>query len=98
MATNVQRIRLLTDEPTTSTYSDQDIADRLLAASSNLNVVARDIWQEKMAAAAKLVNISEGGSSRSASQIFDHAKAMFEHYQATAAEAAAPTIRKLSRL
>jgi DNA helicase IV len=98
MATPVQKLRLLVDEPTTNTYTDSDLNQRLVDASNDLNVTARDIWQEKMAAAAKLVNLSEGGSTRSASQIFDHAKAMWEHFSSVVGESGAPKIRKLSRL
>jgi hypothetical protein len=95
-------LRRLVDEPTEATYSDDELQHRLDAAAGP-NSAARDIWQEKLGAAAALVNMSEGGSSRSLSQAYDHAKEMFELYKSLAGgeggpSASSPVIRRIVRV
>lgn len=76
----------MVDEPSEDTYTDAELTDRL--AAGNKFACARDIWREKLAAASSLVNVSEGGSSRSMSQAYDHAKEMLELYDGLANSAA----------
>jgi hypothetical protein len=73
-----------------------ELDDRLTQAKSNKNAVALEIWTEKMAAAASLVNISEGGSSRSSGQAFDHAVKMVERFTALVGSGS-PKIHQLIR-
>lgn len=64
--------------------TDTVYTDTLLGAlidSSSVNRAALVIWREKAAAYAKMVNISEGGSSRSMSDLYNHAKEMIALYQ-----------------
>lgn len=87
MALNpVVELRRMVDEPSEDTYTDAELSDRL--STSNKFAVARDIWRDKMAAASSLVNMSEGGSSRSMSQAYDHAREMAELYDGFANSAA----------
>jgi hypothetical protein len=97
----ITRLRRLVDEPDETTYSDEEMQERLDSASG-INSAARDIWAEKLAAASALVNMSEGGSSRSQSQAYDHAKEMFHLYTSLAdseggASAGSPVLRRIVR-
>jgi hypothetical protein len=96
--TALQLLRRAIDEPTEETYSDAELSERLSSADSP-DVAARDIWGEKMSAMASLVNVSEGGSSRSMSQAYDHAKEMWLHYDSLVAKAThAPVLRRIGRV
>lgn len=100
--TPLAQLRRLINEPDAAgTYSDVELTDRLTAAANDMNTVARDVWAEKVAAYADLVNISEGGSSRSMSQAYDHAKEMWKHYYDLVlleAGNAAPVLRRITRV
>lgn len=92
-------VRRYIDDPD-KVYSDTELSDRLTDAAGSPVLVARDVWIEKMAAAAALVNVSEGGSSRALSAVYDHAKDMVAYWSARAdAEAgtAATVLRRLVR-
>jgi hypothetical protein len=98
----VLSVRRNTDEPTAEIYSDTELSDRLVAAAGSVATVCRDIWKEKMASAASLVNTSEGGSSRGMKDLFDRAKAMHDFWAAqTSDEASAgkgiTVLHRLSR-
>lgn len=82
--TSIQTLRRLIDEPdeASSTYTDAELVARLSDTGDDTNLVALEVWREKMAAASSLVNTSEGGSSRSMSQAFDHAVKMVEYFSA----------------
>jgi hypothetical protein len=85
-----------------SIYTDAELTDRLLAASSGY-AAARDIWFEKVSSMTGFVNVSEGGSSRSMSQAFDHAQKMAQFYSglADSASQGSPTgavIRAVTRV
>jgi len=97
----IAALRLLIAEPNTDTYSDDDLNDRL-TAGVNEYAVAQDIWTEKAAAAAALVDISEGGSSRKMGDIYEQALSMASEMGARSTIAASPSsvgtrIRKLTR-
>jgi hypothetical protein len=95
-------LRRAIDEPDPEAgYSNTELSVRLKDAAGSLNVVARDIWREKLSAAAGLVNVSEGGSSRSLGSIFDHAKSMWQLYAQLAADEVAGStsvLRRISRV
>lgn len=84
----VQQVRRYTDEPTVDQYTDAELSDRLTAAQGSVAVVCRDIWREKMAAAASLVNTSEGGSSRGNDTLFAKAQNMLAYWTKAANEEA----------
>ena len=68
-AAEIAALRLMIAEPDNADpYADAALATRIDAASS-LEAVAFDVWGEKAATAAGLVDISEGGSSRKNSDI-----------------------------
>lgn len=96
--TPVQQLRRYVDEPDLTTYSDAELTERIEAAEGSVILVARDIWAEKMAAASGFVNVSEGGSSRSMSQAFDHAKEMWEFFAEQASATGRTVQHKLTRL
>lgn len=103
MAATVIQLRRAIDEVdvATSTYTDAELA--FLLTTETLYTAARDIWIEKMSGATGLVNMSEGGSSRSMAQAYDHIKDMVAMYTNLAAGEAtgAPTgavIRPIVRI
>lgn len=98
LPSDLETLRRLTDEPDETTYSDAELNSRLAVTGASVHSVARDVWGEKMAAAAALVNVSEGGSSRSMSQAYDHAASMYNHFAGLVLTAAGnPVLRKLTR-
>lgn len=103
MATEAEiaRLRLLIGEPTPEVYTDADLNTRLDTAGGDLNKVAYDVWTEKAAAAAELVDISEGGSSRKMGDIYEQALNMAKHFGSMVSggvEADAPRYTVISKL
>lgn len=97
----VARLRLLIGEPTDEVYTDADLNARLDAASGDSNRVAYEIWTEKAAASAELVDISEGGSSRKMGDIYEQALNMAKHFGSLISggvEADAPRYTTVSKL
>ena len=66
----VAALRLLIAESDELNYTDTVLGDRLDAVTGNGDLVAYQIWTEKAAGAATLVDISEGGSSRKMGDIY----------------------------
>lgn len=66
---DIAALRLLIAEPDDGTYTDAVLAARL-DAGVNEYAVASDIWTEKAAAAAGLVDMSEGGSTRKMGDVY----------------------------
>lgn len=64
----IVQLRRYVDEATEATYTDVDLAARIDAGSSIENV-ASVIWLEKAAAYGRLVDMQEGASRRSLSQL-----------------------------
>ena len=80
------RLRRMTGETEAdSTYTDVELDDILAQASMDFNAAAARIWSEKASGYADLVNISEGGSSRSNSDLFAHAKAQVDYFSSQSA-------------
>lgn len=70
-AEDIAAFRLLIAEPDDiAPYTDAALSDRIDAAGS-LDELAYQIWLEKAAAAASLVDISEGGSSRKQGDLYE---------------------------
>lgn len=59
-----------------SVYSDDDLDAYITAGDGNLRAVAAQIWDEKAAKSAALVDVNESGSSRRLSQAYANALAM----------------------
>lgn len=97
----IAALRLLIAEPEVDTYSDEDLSNRLTTADQY--TVAYDIWTEKAAAAAGLVDMSEGGSSRKLGDVYEQALGMADAMRARAVSATNPPtgagvrIKKLAR-
>lgn len=61
-------------------YTDSQLSARL-DADGDTALTAYKIWMEKAAAAAELVDVTEGGSSRKMGDIHEQALAMAKVYQ-----------------
>ena len=98
----VAALRLLIAEPNEDTYTDSNLMERLDAAAS-ADAVAYQIWTEKAASAAELVDVSEGGSSRKMGDVYEQALDMARVFGERVNAAALPPgaarvrIRKLAR-
>ena len=74
-AEEITAFRLTIAESTDETYSDADLGARIDAAT-DLNSLAADIWLEKAGRYSRLVDMQEGTSRRSLSQLQDQALAL----------------------
>lgn len=90
MATDDQylRLRRMTGEVGSKTYTNTDLDLYINDAAGDLNVAASRIWGEKASDYADLVNMTEAGSSRSNSDLFQHAKSQQEYFSALGGEVA----------
>ena len=88
-ADEIAALRLLVAEPDQETYTDEDLNERLEAGTSQYTV-AFDIWTEKAAAAAGLVDMSEGGSSRKLGDVYEQALGMADAMRERATSATSP--------
>jgi hypothetical protein len=79
-ATQIAELRRLAGETGSSTYDDTELGVRIDAVNGDLDAVAADIWEEKAAAYAEMVDISEAGSSRKNSDLYKAAIAMHDHF------------------
>jgi hypothetical protein len=74
---------------------------RIDLALNNLNVVARDVWTEKAAAYADLVDVTEGGSTRKMGDLHEQALNMVGFFEEKAPPVAVTgrgtRVHKLSR-
>ena len=71
----IAALRLTIGEPTEDTYTDAQLSDRIDTAD-NVTLLAATIWREKAAAYARLVDMQEGTSRRTLSQLQDQALKM----------------------
>lgn len=75
------RLRRMTGETQDKkSYSDADLQLLLDQYASDFNAVAAHIWREKAAAYADQTDISEAGSSRKDSVLYDRAMAQAAHF------------------
>ena len=79
---DVARLRRLTNEPTTATYSDL-VFSGMIDTAGSVDAAATEVWREKAASYAGLVDTTEGSSSRKMSQLRDAALKMAEIYGET---------------
>lgn len=82
----ITEIRRLVNEPDTTTYSDAELATRI-DGSSTMSTLAAEIWREKAASYAELVDVREGNSSRNLSQLSKQALEMATSLEAGLAAA-----------
>ena len=64
-----------------STYEDSDLDFYLDEASGDVNDAAARIWREKASNYAELVDITEAGSSRKNSTLYESATKQAEYYE-----------------
>ena len=83
---DIRRLRSAIGEVGSTEYSDSLLRALLLRNDNDVNQTAADIWGEKAAAYAELVDVSEAGSSRKLSQLYDRAIAQAGKYQGLAGE------------
>lgn len=72
-------------EPTEANYSDVLLNQIYDGAGGDLEAAASEIWLDKAAKAATLVDISEGNSSRKNSQVYNNALKQATFFGASAA-------------
>lgn len=90
-AEQVSALRLLIAEPDdTDPYTTTTLFARIDAAGADLDRLAYEIWTEKAAAFATLVDISEGGSSRKSGDLHEQALAMAKVFADRAIAGEAP--------
>lgn len=86
----IAALRLLIAEPDNlAPYDDETLNARLTAAASEY-ALAYEIWTEKAAAAAGLVDVSEGGSSRKMGDVYEQALGMADAMRERANSATVP--------
>lgn len=83
------RLRRMTGEVDSERYTNADLQIFIDTASGDLNTAAADIWREKAAEFAELVDTSEAGSSRKNSDLFKNAVAQAEWFETRVAGATA---------
>jgi len=91
MATDadIAQLRSMIAEPINEEpYTDETLKQQIDGADS-LPALAAQVWRSKAASLAHLVNISEGGSSRSMGDLYKNAIAMAGVWQAAAGGPAA---------
>lgn len=99
-AADILTVRNNTAEPSDSQYTDEDISD--LVDSLGVAGTSADIWRQKAARFAGLVNVSESGASHSYSDLSRSALAMATKWEGLdAAEndspAGHPRVKSISR-
>lgn len=100
MATSadISRLRRLADAADTTAYPSDDLSARIDAAGS-VEAAAADLWTERAAGYAALVDTTEGSSSRKLSQLQSQALAMAARFQVSEEPtlAARPRSRAITR-
>jgi len=95
--TDITDLRLYIDEPTDVVYPDATLLARIETAAS-LYHLARDIWLEKAARYSRLVDMTEGTSSRKLSQLQQQSLAMANNYGGLAQDGTNPSSARRTRL
>lgn len=88
-AAEITTLRGLIAEPDdVAPYTDVLLGARIDAAIGDLNATARDVWLEKAAGYAELVDVTEGGSSRKMGDLHEQALNMVKYFTALTPEPA----------
>lgn len=93
---DVVRLRRLADAADTTAYPSQELSDRIDTAGT-VEAAAADLWREKAAGYAALVDTTEGNSSRKLSQLQTQALAMAKQFDTETDVAVALEARPRSR-
>lgn len=103
MSELTEQLRRLTNENAEdSEYTEDELTAKISDRLGDVYLAAADVWREKAAAAADLVDITEGNSRRSWSKAYEQALAMasaMETQSPSEATALQPTarMRKITR-
>lgn len=84
MAISIEQLAILRraiDEPTQVPYSDNDLNDIYMTFGQDLNLTAAEVWRDKAAKSASLVDESEGPSSLKLSQLYTNAVRQADYYE-----------------
>jgi hypothetical protein len=92
-ATTMATMRRYIAEPDTTTYSDAALDAIYDANGGDVNLAAAEVWTEKASAAATLVDMSEGDSSRKNSQVHAQALKQSELFRGSASTTTAAATR-----
>lgn len=95
-AEEIAALRLLIAEPSEDSYTDSQLSARL-DAITNVAELAATIWTEKAGKYASLVDMQEGTSRRSLSQLQEQALAMAARFQEEAGGSAGGSRRVTTR-
>lgn len=95
-AEQIIELRRLTDEVGSSTYTDEVLSVRIDGATT-LHLLASDIWREKAATYAGLVDIKEGSSDRKLSQLYTAALKMADALGTATDDGEPVTVRRPGR-
>lgn len=71
----VRRLRSMVGEDTQDNYTDSMLDAMLVRNGDDLDLTAAEVWREKAASYAELVDVNNAGSSRKLSQLYDRAVA-----------------------
>src|SRR5687768_6778814 len=83
----IARVRKMSNV-TESDYTDAQLNTIIDSNSSDLNLAAAQVWEEKAAKAADLVDTTESGSSRKQSVLYDKAMDMAAYFRQKSEDAA----------
>jgi len=98
-AEQIAALRFLIAEPADSeVYTDAVLGSIIDAAANDLNKSAYNVWVQKAAASAELVDISEGGSTRKMGDVYEQALAMANHFGSQVPGGVEPDAPKYTRL
>lgn len=92
-AAQIAELRGLINEPTADPYTDAALAARIDAATGTVRALAGQVWREKAAAYAGLVDVKEGSSDRKLSQLYTQALRMADSFSVDDSPAPARTSR-----
>jgi hypothetical protein len=89
-------LRDLVNEPDAETWSDEVLVEILTLYTvdgvTNISRAAAEVWTRKAAHLSGMVNVTESGSSRSLSQLYDHALSMAKYHAAGGPTILAPEV------
>lgn len=98
-AEQIAALRLLIAEPIDSAiYTDAVLGALIDSLTGDLNKSAYSVWVQKAAAAAELVDISEGGSSRKMGDVHEQALNMAAHFAGQVSGGVTPDAPRYPRL
>lgn len=95
---DIRRLRRFIAEPSREEYSDSLLHAILLQNNADLNAAAAQVWREKAAEYAHLVDVSESGSSRKMSQLYDRAVKQAELYEVASGTGVSVTLPQRPRV